>query len=218
MHQSTLFRLTALILIAGAAGLNTLWPRLPIVKARVLPIDTLPRVIGVWENTIDNTMDARTRQTLTEARLLSRTYQDAVGHSVELMLESSPNEGEYHLPSYCMPAQGWSIVSNEVVKVGGMDATELHIETADRKAVMLFWYVADPASMEQNSLLAKFASDRNPTRLFARVTTPVTLDYDTSSRLAHQFADASVPALSSLTECNPPQATMDSSRRLGGFP
>ena len=199
MHQNTLLRLTALTLIAGAAGLNLLWPRLPVVKARVLPLDTLPRVMGGWENGADNEMDARTRQVLPEASLLSRTYQDAVGHSVELMLESSPNEGEYHLPSYCMPAQGWSIVSNEAVKVGGLDATELHIETGASKAVMLFWYVADPASMAQNSLLAKFASDRNPTRLFARVMTPVLSDYETTSRLAHEFADASVPALSTLT-------------------
>ena len=198
MHQNALFRLTALILIAGAAGLNVLWPRLPVVKARVLPIETLPRVMGMGKRG-GQCNDARTRQPLPEASLLARTYHDAVGHSVELMLESAPNEGEYHLPSYCMPAQGWSIVKNEAVKVGGMDATELHIETGASKAVMLFWYVADPASMAQNSLLAKFASDRNPTRLFARVMTPVLSDYETTSRLAHQFADASVPALSTLT-------------------
>ena len=120
------------------------------------------------------------------------------------MVESSPNEGEYHLPSYCMPAQGWSIISNETVKVGGMDATEMHIETANHKAVMLFWYVADPASMSQNNLLSKFASDRNPTRLFVRVMTSVTLDYDTSSLIVHQFAEESLPALSSLTEPTAP--------------
>lgn len=199
MPQNPLFRLTALLMILGAVCLNAVCPRLPMVKARVLPLDSMPRIISQWENVTDNPIDPNTRATLPEANLLSRTYHDTVGHSVELMVESSPNEGEYHLPSYCMPAQGWSIISNETVKVGGMDATEMHIETANHKAVMLFWYVADPASMSQNNLLSKFASDRNPTRLFVRVMTSVTLDYDTSSLMAHQFAAASLPALSVLT-------------------
>jgi len=72
-------------------------------------LDNLPRQIGDWQGTDDESAEAL-RETLIADMLLLRTYRkDGFGQPIFLLIIHSPRGSSFHPPPVCYRVQGYSI-------------------------------------------------------------------------------------------------------------
>ena len=147
-------------------------------------------------------MDPNVAKNLAAARMVTRVYRDAAGRMVELTLETSPKASDYHPPTYCMSAQGWSEVGSRQRTVGKVTASELDLQdrTGAKQCMLLYWYVADRDEPTWATLGARLMSGLSPTRLFVRIVAFGDPDLTEAREVARSFAREIQPAVSALQQ------------------
>ena len=144
--MASLYKLIPAFLAAQAAlvywGLGVEHP--PAAPA----LDQFPSALTHWTKLREDPIDPDTRTTLAADRLLSRTYRDADGRSAELLVawfqSQRAGHSQPHSPQVCLPASGWSPVSNTVLSLptgaGVIPVNRYIVADGAQRAVVLYWY------------------------------------------------------------------------------
>jgi len=176
-------------------------PRVTPHKVATVAVGKLPRTIGTWTNDQDEPTDPTVAKYLPSATMLTRVYRDQSGHVVELTLETSPKASDYHPPTYCMSAQGWSQLASRQQPVGALTATELELQDhSGRQCMLLYWYVVDKDQPGWTTFGARLMSGQSPTRLFVRIVAFGDPDLTQARDVARSFARDVQPALTELQQ------------------
>ena len=182
-------------------------------RLRVVPINRLPRQVGVWTCTGDLPIEAKVYTVLPDAGFLSRAYRDDRGRVVEIFLETSQDAQMFHSPTQCMPAQNWNITQSRSCELRSAaslpmqtaataatrtTATEMRLESAGQRLLALYWYTSERQLDKWEALKSKALNGRTPTRLFVRILVPSVGDYETAGRTAQDMAQSLLPIISDL--------------------
>lgn len=107
-----------------------------------------PAVLGPWKEARENPVDPDTAATLHADRLLSRTYVNAGGQTVDFLVAwfQSQRAGlsQPHSPKVCLPASGWTPVFTGDIGLntaaGRIAANRYVVANRGSRAVVLYWY------------------------------------------------------------------------------
>jgi len=155
MQKDTFFSLIAAGMLIVTLMVSYGSPRLQPDKPQVLPIETLPKQIGVWKSEKDISLDPKVQKVLPTARLLTRVYINPAGKAVELLLLTAREVDDYHDPRVCFPNQGWQISEEQVIQVDNQKMNTLVAMQGREKLDVNFWWVANKnTSQSKNGIVA----------------------------------------------------------------
>jgi EpsI family protein len=192
MHNGKILGMMTLLMLVVAVVACRLVPRLGI-DARLLPVDRLPRRIEGWTAGPDLTTEPAVQARLPTAHILERNYTNEAGTVANVMLLTATDDEDFHKPTACLPAQGWTLRERTAAEVGGRP---VNVVIAQREhqgfTIYYYWVKLKRASPPRNSLLAAALALRRHVAhedmaLFVRVALPDDPQYRADLQ---QFSDA----------------------------
>lgn len=142
MQDYKVLLVAAIAVTVAAIGVNRL-PRLDVPMSHSLPIEHFPKSISSWQAVEDVPVDPSIKEVLPDATIVERRYRRSDGVSLDLLLLTSDNEGEFHDPSKCFPAQGWSLAGQTSAEIAGQTLHQFHASFQDQHVLVSYWRVRD---------------------------------------------------------------------------
>lgn len=172
-------------------------------------LSQFPSAFGGWKSLHDDPVDPDTIAVLRADRLLSRTYVNAAGETVDLLVAwfQSQRAGlsQPHSPKVCLPASGWTPVSTGEVSLdttaGRIDVNRYLVANRGTQALVLYWYQT-PRRTTAGEWASKFwlvadalRSHRTDTALVRIVVENGAFSAERATKTAGDFARAAYPVL-----------------------
>lgn len=181
------------------------WGEFPELKIYAEQLKEVPMNVGEWQGKDEAATDARILKIAGAAGDMTRTYTNAAGEEVRVMLMCARfRDVFYHTPDRCYPAAGFEMQGepqHEVFETGGQEAeffttTFLKSEPTGSHAERGYWsWMADgPWKAPTNEKLA-FAGERALYKLYVFGTIPVVNRGRTDHDFCGDFIRAFIPAL-----------------------
>ena len=162
-----------------------------------------PLQIGPWDRIREEPIDAATEAQLGADGIVSRTYEQH-GETANLLIawfqSQRAGTSQPHSPQVCLPASGWVPEMNGLINISTITVNRYVIAKGAERAVVLYWYQT-PRRVVAGEWAAKFwlmadaLRDRRTDTSLVRVTTWVTKDVPTATKIATDFSERLYPLL-----------------------
>lgn len=205
--QNTKICLIGLAMVLATLLVNATTGRLQIAQLRLLPVETFPRQIGDWKAGPDRQIDPDIQKVMPSARIVDRQYSNGAGQSVQLLLLTATDTGDFHNPQTCFPSQGWNLSVPRDIQVQGQKIKAMTAEQDAEKVNVLYWRTGyQEPSPPRSPLLRKLYNLRvglvgkeEGMPLFVRV---IATDGDKSNQALMEFVERIQAPLKALTAAN----------------
>ena len=209
MQNAKILPLIGTLMIAAAAVCTYAVPRLPVPAVRKLPVDTFPRSIGEWQAGPDQEVDPEVQGKIPTALIVCRNYTNKAGESVELLLLSASQRGDFHNPNECFPGHGWKLGNHREVQVLDQGFHQMTAEKDGAKMEVLYNWLGELAVKPPDSAALRTAfAVRNKVfsgvmdrvdgmSLFVRVMAP---SDDAHQQTMQKFAQQAIPTIEALLQ------------------
>lgn len=153
------------VILAGGLSLVFLLPRSPGLKETAVSMQ-LPDFVGSWYGE-EQEVSEREREVLAaDTQFARKVYDNATGDRiyVSVVVSGEDMNNSIHRPERCLPAQGWSPVESQIVRLdaGGspLPAVRLHNvgassnaagETRDIYSLHYYWFVGHDSITESHT-------------------------------------------------------------------
>jgi hypothetical protein len=154
MQNGKVLSLISLLLLLAALAACRSLPRLD-TGLRQLPVDRLPHAFAGWTSGPDIAADNDVQTRLPTARILERNYVNATGKIANLMLVTATDDEDFHKPTACLPAQGWTLRDQTDMPIG-QNPVRAVVARRDRDGfiILYYWVRIKTAPPPRHSLLA----------------------------------------------------------------
>jgi exosortase D (VPLPA-CTERM-specific) len=195
------------ILLLGTSLVASLPVRTEVILARQ-PLALFPMEFKGWRG-ISQTLDRDSLETLgpTDYLLADYTNEASIGGPLNVYIAYYASQRAAklpHSPELCLPAGGWSIISQSIINVpltdgGSIDANRVVIEKRGMRQVVYYWFeergrhIASESSVKYYALRDALIDARTDGAL-VRIVSPIHADDEAEADLmaAKLVADASV--------------------------
>ncbi|HZT44230.1 MAG TPA: exosortase-associated EpsI family protein [Chthonomonadaceae bacterium] len=152
MQNGRTLSIVGLILVLAALVANHAFGRLEPAQPRLVPVETLPHVIGNWTGGQDQPIDPALRQVLPTARIVERTYTDGIGRQVNLILVSAGEYKDIHDPQICFPTQGFDMQDQREQTIDGQVVQTMTVSRNFDSYDVRYWLVGDKTGVMDGSI------------------------------------------------------------------
>lgn len=157
MQNPKILSLIGTVMIVTATVCTYAVPRLPVPAIHKIRVETFPRTLGEWTAGPDQAVDPEVQGKIPTATIVCRNYTNKSGDSVELLLLSASQRGDFHDPNLCFPAHGWNLTDHQAIRIKGerfdrMTAVQNNLETE-----VLYKWMGDANILPPNHLILRSA-------------------------------------------------------------
>src|SRR5579871_2254518 len=153
MQNGKVLSLITLLLLLAALAACRLLPRLD-TGLRQLPVERLPHSFAGWNSGPDISADREVQAKLPTAHILERNYVNAQGKTANLMLVTATDDEDFHKPTACLPAQGWTLRNWTVMQIGQHPARAVTAQRDQNGFTIVYYWVRLKVAPPRSSLLA----------------------------------------------------------------
>lgn len=158
MQNAKVLPVIGLIMVVGAVALSYAVPRLPVPNIQRLPVETFPRNVADWASGPDREVDPYVQNKIPTAKIVSRTYTNKPGKSVELTLLSASQRADFHNPNECFPGQGWALSNHHRVEVDGQRFNVMSAQKDGENLIVYYCWMGErdvkkPSTVVQRTML-----------------------------------------------------------------
>jgi hypothetical protein len=177
MQNGKVFTVATLGALLLALLACRLLPRLD-TGLRLLPVDRFPRSFAGWTAGPDIPTDPDVQAQLPTAHILERNYTNARGQIANLMLVTATDDEDFHKPTACLPAQGWTLREQTIADMDGLPVRMVDAQREHQGfTIFYYWVKLNLPPPPEHSLLAAALKVRKriaheEMSLFVRLTMP----------------------------------------------
>ncbi len=168
------------VTVFGLAALSYWLGPLPVPRPRLLPVETLPLVLGDWQGGPVQPVDPDIQARLPTSHIFDRPYTDRRGQGADVMLVTASDVVDIHSPLDCFPSQGWRLSNPRTAVLDGQRVSLIDARQEAQAFTMLYWttgYYLPPPSPSPlvrriSAARARLVGTKEGTSLFVRVLLP----------------------------------------------
>ncbi len=184
MQHARALTVAGCVMVFGLAALSFWLGPLPVPRPHLLPVETLPLVLGDWHGGPVQPVDPDIQARLPTSHIFDRPYTDRWGRGADVMLVTASDVVDIHSPLDCFPSQGWRLTNPRTALLDGQPVNIMDARQGDQGFVVLYWttgYYSPPPSPSplvrrisaaRQRLVERLVRTREGTSLFVRVMLP----------------------------------------------
>ncbi len=186
------------VFAAIAFGISLVWQPTPPPKYTGLANLRIPDTVAGFQSQGDDEIDSGTRDALSSADLISRTYAKD-GQGLQFLMIGGTDRNALHDPRSCLVGAGWTIEDDhtESIPTMGVKARVCRIVQSENKQAyeVVYLYVVDKQIVTEvtqirfRMLLSALIGQKGTPTVFIRFMRPLQIDADADATSRTNFLD-----------------------------